>query len=125
VKIEIMVPSKIDSFVVAKASRSRWRKLLAAGVEFYEYQPTLFHCKTMVVDDVWVSAGSVNFDERSFRINDEANLNALDRDLAAQLVRTFEADKARSRRLTAADFRRRNPFSKGFEYFTGLFRSQL
>jgi len=125
VKVEVIVPSKIDNFAVKRAARSRWRGLLEAGVEFYEYQPTLYHCKIMIVDDVWVTAGSVNFDERSFRINDEANLNVLDREFAATLIRGFEADKAKSKRLTAEAFSGRSPFSKFMDHFFGLFRAHL
>ena len=51
--------------------------MLEAGVRIYEYQPTMYHTKVMVVDDVWVSVGSTNFDDRSFRLNQEANLNVL------------------------------------------------
>ena len=125
VKVEVIVPGKVDNYVVDKASRSRWGKLLKAGVQFYEYQPTLFHCKIMVVDDVWVTAGSVNFDERSFRVNDEANLNVLSPELAGKLIESFEADKAKSRHLTEKNFKQRNWLGRGFEQFFGLFRSQL
>jgi cardiolipin synthase A/B len=125
VKVEIIVPDKIDNFLVKKASRSRWGKLLDAGAEFYEYQPTLYHCKIMIVDDVWVTVGSVNFDERSFHANDEANLNVLSPDFAKEMIESFDADKAQSIRLTAKDFKRRNIFSKAFEEFVGLFRSEL
>jgi cardiolipin synthase A/B len=125
VKVEVIVPSKIDNFAVKRAGRSRWRELLEAGVEFYEYQPTLYHCKIMIVDDVWATAGSVNFDERSFRINDESNLNVLDREFAAKLTKSFEDDKAKSRLLTAAAFKHRSIFSKLTDHFFGLFRSQL
>jgi cardiolipin synthase A/B len=125
VKVEVMLPAKGDHFSIQRASRTRWGKLLEAGVEFYEYQPTLFHCKIMIVDNYWITAGSVNFDERSFRINDEANLNILDETLARQLVQTFEADKAKSRRLEASDFKRRNWFGRIFDQFFGLFRSEM
>ena len=79
----------------------------------------------MIVDDVWVTAGSVNFDERSFRINGEANMNVLDRDFAAKLTRSFEEDKGKSRLITLEDFKKRNWLTKGFDYFMGFFRSQL
>ncbi|HKQ36947.1 MAG TPA: phospholipase D-like domain-containing protein [Verrucomicrobiae bacterium] len=125
VKIEVIVPSKIDNFAVKKAGRARWRGLLEAGVEFYEYQPTLYHLKVMIVDDIWVTAGSVNFDDRSFKINDEANINVLDAGFAATMTKSFEADKRQSRLLTAEAFRSRNVFSKFFDHFFGLFRSQL
>jgi cardiolipin synthase len=125
VKIEIIVPAKTDAEVVGQASRSRWPRLLAAGVELYEYQPCLYHPKIMIVDDVWVTAGSVNFDERSFRMNDEANLNVLDRDFAAKLITIFEEDKRKSRLLTADDFKKRSWLVRCWEKFIGLFHSQL
>lgn len=58
VKIRIILPSgKIDKKVVRRASRSNWGTLLSAGAEIYEYQPSMFHCKIMIVDDRWVSVG--------------------------------------------------------------------
>jgi cardiolipin synthase len=79
VTIEVIVPGpEIDAEVVRRASRARWGPLLKAGVRIHEYQPTMFHCKVMIVDDQWVSVGSTNFDDRSFRLNDETNLNVLD-----------------------------------------------
>jgi len=79
VKVKILMPgTRTDSEPVRRASRARWGELLEAGAEMYEYQPTMFHCKVMIVDDVWVSVGSTNFDSRSFRLNDEANLNIYD-----------------------------------------------
>ncbi len=79
VKVQIITPGPdIDTEVVRKASRARWGDLLRAGAEIYEYQPTMFHCKVMVVDSLLVSIGSTNFDNRSFRLNDEANLNVFD-----------------------------------------------
>jgi cardiolipin synthase len=56
--------------------------LLAAGAEIYEYQPTMFHCKVLIVDELWVSVGSTNFDSRSFKLNDEANLNVYNQQFA-------------------------------------------
>jgi cardiolipin synthase len=125
VDVEVIVPGKVDNFVVDKASRTSWGKLLKAGVKFYEYQPTMYHCKIMIVDDAWVTAGSVNFDERSFRINDEGNLNVLNPDLALKLTESFEVDKTKSRELTIENFKRRSWLGRGMEQFFGLFRSQL
>ena len=93
VKIEIIVPGpNTDSDIVQGASRSRWAALLDAGVLIYEYQPALYHCKVLIVDDVWVSVGSTNFDNRSFRLNDEANLNVYDAVIAAEQVSIFDKD---------------------------------
>ena len=125
VQIEVIVPAKTDAEIVGQASRSRWGKLLEAGVAFYEYQPSLYHLKVMIVDDAWVTSGSVNFDERSFRMNDEANLNVQDPELAARLVQVLEEDKKKSRHLTAEDFNRRPWLVRCWESFIGLFHSQL
>jgi cardiolipin synthase len=101
VKIEIIVPGRhIDQQTVRKASRNVWPKLLEAGIRIYEYQPTMFHCKYMIVDDLWVSVGSSNFDSRSFKLNAEANLNVLNADFAAKQIGVFEQDKAKSKEIT-------------------------
>ncbi|OAI55854.1 hypothetical protein AYO49_05130, partial [Verrucomicrobiaceae bacterium SCGC AG-212-N21] len=79
VSVEVITPSEaIDQRVVRYAGRSRWRGMLESGVHFYEYQPSLYHCKYMIVDDLWTCVGSCNFDNRSLRLNEEANLNVHD-----------------------------------------------
>jgi cardiolipin synthase len=126
VNVEVIVPGKhIDTKVTRRASRSRWAPLLEAGVAIYEYQPTMFHCKVMVVDDCWTSVGSTNFDNRSFRLNDEANLNVLDRDFASEQAAIFERDKERCRRITLDQWRRRPLREKIVERLAGLLRSQV
>jgi cardiolipin synthase len=103
-KIEIIVPGKkIDQKLVRAASRRRWPELLKAGIKIYEYQPTMIHVKLMIVDDKFVSVGSGNFDNRSIRLNDEANLDVLDSDFAAQQSHLFEIDKRRSREITPGE----------------------
>ena len=82
-------------------------------------------CKVLIVDDVWVSVGSTNFDDRSFRLNDEANLNIYDAAFAAEQVKTFEADKNKSRLMTRAEFKNRSAVGKMFDKIAGLFRRQL
>ncbi len=99
-KIEIVVPGrKIDQKLVRAASRRHWPELIQAGIKIYEYQPTMLHAKLMIVDDTFVSVGSGNFDNRSIRLNDEANLDVLDRQFAAEQMRLFEMDKRRSREI--------------------------
>jgi cardiolipin synthase A/B len=126
VRVQIIVPGDhIDSRVVRWASRSRWGPLLEAGVEISEYQPTMYHCKVMIVDDLLVSVGSTNFDSRSFHLNDEANLNVLDADLARQQIEWFERDQALSRPVRLEEWRRRPLGQRIRDFAAGLLRSQL
>lgn len=126
VKIEIIVPGPhTDSEIVSGASRALWGELLDAGVEIYEYQPAMYHCKVIIVDDLWVSVGSTNFDDRSFRLNDEANLNVYDTKFAAEQVIAFEADKSESRRMKRAEFKERSALGKFWEQIAVSLRRQL
>ena len=124
--MRIILPGgKIDSKLVRSASRARWGDILRAGAEIYEFQPTMFHCKVLVVDGLWVSVGSTNFDERSFRLNDEANLNVYNREFAAQQEVIFEQDLKRARRITLQEWQDRPVREKAWEHFWALFGSQL
>ena len=126
VMVQIIVPGPyIDTETTRKASRARWGKLLEAGVEIYEYQPTMYHCKVMIVDALWTTVGSTNFDNRSFRLNDEANLNVFDREFAASQIADFEMDLQRSRRVTLEEWQRRPWREKLLEHAAALLRSQL
>ena len=126
VTVEMIVPGpEIDAEIVRRASRARWGALLRAGVRIHEYQPTMFHCKVMIVDDRWVSVGSTNFDDRSFRLNDETNLNVLDPAFAATQIAAFERDKARSLEITLQAWEARPWAEKLKERAAALLRSQL
>ena len=94
-------------------------------MQIYEYQPTMYHCKVLIVDDVWVSVGSTNFDDRSFRLNDEANLNICDAAFAIEQVKVFEEDKGKSRLITQGEFKNRSKVGKLFEEIAETFRRQL
>lgn len=107
------------------ASRATWGELLQAGAEIYEYGPTMYHCKVMIVDELLVSVGSTNFDNRSFRLNDEANLNVYDAAFAQRQTQVFEDDIRRSRRVTYEAWRDRPLREKVHETLTGWMRSQL
>jgi cardiolipin synthase len=126
VRVQLILPGAlIDARVTRHASRSRWGPILAAGAEIHEFQPTMFHCKAMIVDDLWVTVGSTNFDNRSFRLNDEANLNVHDAGFAAELAAVFDADLTRSRRITYEEWKRRPLHEKAGERLAGFLRSQL
>ena len=79
----------------------------------------------MIVDGLWSSVGSTNFDNRSFRLNDEANLNVYDSAFAQQLTRTFEADKRHTREITLEAWRSRPLQTKLADRFWSLFRQQM
>jgi cardiolipin synthase len=126
VRVRIIVPGEhIDTEVVRKASRAQWGELLAAGAEIHEFRPTMFHCKTLIVDRRMVSVGSTNFDTRSFRLNDEANLNVYDAALAEKLSDVFEADLRRARRITFEMWVHRPWQEKLLEHASALLSSQL
>lgn len=101
VRVRLVLPGEhIDTEIVRSASRANWGVLLREGAEIYEYQPTMFHTKVMVVDGLMTSVGSTNFDARSFSLNDEANLNIYDAAFAARMQSVFEDDIKRSNRVT-------------------------
>ena len=120
-----MPGAETDTAIVRHASRSKWGPLLQAGVRIYEYQPTMYHCKLMIVDDLWVSVGSANIDSRSFRLNDEANLNVLSAGFAAEQIRAFEEDKTRAREVTLGQWKKRSLGTKLVELLTSPFHRHL
>jgi cardiolipin synthase len=126
VDVQIIVPGPIlDAGVVRRASRARWGPLLEAGVKMYEYQPTMYHTKVMIVDDYWVSVGSADFDNRSFRLNDEANLNVFDTEFAREQAQVFARDLAQSRRVTLEEWRHRPITERLEELVARTMRHQL
>jgi cardiolipin synthase len=99
--------------------------MLEAGIEIAEYQPTMFHVKGIIVDGMFSSVGSTNFDNRSFRLNDEANLNVLSTDFGAIQLAVFEADWARSRRITLQAWQQRPWSERQLERLASLLHTQL
>jgi cardiolipin synthase len=126
VRVRIIVPGKhIDTDTARLASRAVWGDLLKAGVEIYEYQPTMFHCKVMVVDGYRVSVGSTNFDDRSFRLNDEENLNIFDEAFAGRQLEIFEADLKHAKRITYAEWQARPLMERVGDFAAHILGSQV
>jgi cardiolipin synthase len=127
VDVQIIVPgaTTMDVDLVQHASRAQWGSLLEAGAKIFTYDPTMYHCKVMIVDTRLVSVGSTNFDERSFRLNDEANLNIIDERFAAEQEKYFAEDRARAHEVTLAEWQARPWTERMKERFASLFRSQL
>lgn len=108
VRIRLLVPGPyVDSDVVANASQAQWGPMLAAGAQIYRWQPSLLHNKLMVVDHYLTLAGSANFDNRSFQLNDEANINVYDGDFAVHMTAVINADIAKATPLTYAQWQHR------------------
>jgi cardiolipin synthase len=126
VRVEILLPGRrIDQHNVRRASRTVWGRLLEAGVHIHEYEPTMLHAKLMVVDEAFAAVGSANFDERSFRLNDEANLNVFDETFAREQIAVFEADLARARAITLGGWRRRPIAQRTGDLLAAVLRTQL
>jgi cardiolipin synthase len=126
VDVRVIVPGEFtDVPIVRQASRWHYEMLLRRGIRIFEYQPTMMHAKTMVVDGAWTTIGSSNFDDRSFRLNDEVNINIFNDDIAAQMEAMFHADLARSEEVTLRKWFRRGWIDKTKEKLAGVFRPQL
>ena len=122
VKIRLIVEGDItDAMPVKYASRQHYDQLMEMGIEIYEYQPTMMHTKTFVVDGVWNMFGSANFDNRSLELNDELNVAVTSASLAARLLVDFERDLKASRRLDLATWRQRSLLQKTREHFWSYF----
>jgi cardiolipin synthase len=126
VRVRVLVPGRhIDKQVVRVAGRSSYEQLLAAGIRIWEYQPTMLHAKTMVVDGAWSSVGSVNFDNRSFQLHDEATLCVQSDAFAAQLTEVFERDLERSEQFDLERWRTRPLPQRATEAASRLLRREL
>jgi cardiolipin synthase len=126
VKIQILLPGQhTDAEIVQNASRAKWGELLQHGAELYQYEPTMYHCKVLVVDGLWTSVGSTNFDNRSFRLNDEANLNIYDVEFATQQIEIFNDDLKQSQRVTYVEWQARPWHEKLKERAARLLNAQL
>jgi cardiolipin synthase A/B len=120
VRVRILTEGdRTDARPVKYSSRRSYERLLSKGIEIYEYQPTMFHTKMMVVDGVWSMFGSANFDNRSLELNDELNIAVQDEELAMRFSRVFEADLTRARRLDLESWTRRPLGEKAREHFWG------
>lgn len=99
VDVRILVPRRSDSLIVTAAARSYYDALLAAGVRVYEYQPTMIHAKTLVVDDMFASVGTANIDNRSFRLNFEVSAILYGKEHADAVSAQFRKDLALAKEI--------------------------
>ncbi|HEV7766605.1 MAG TPA: cardiolipin synthase [Thermoanaerobaculia bacterium] len=127
VDVKIMVPSDdaTDNPIVQHASHHHFGTLLKRGVKIWEYEKTLLHQKVIIIDGLWSSVGSTNFDDRSFQLNDEINVGLLDAQLAAQLRAAFHADLRHARQRSFDEWQDRSLWHKTVDGVAYLGRSQL
>jgi cardiolipin synthase len=126
VLVRVLVPGRrTDNGFARRASQRHWGRMLRTGIALFEFVPTMMHSKFMVVDGEWSTVGSANFDNRSFRLNDEANLNVFSARLAGEHAVLFEADLARSRRVSYVAWRNRSLWRRLRESVVSVVESQL
>ena len=121
----LTVSSNTDVKTTWWAGRSRYEELLRAGIRIYEYQPSMMHAKTFIIDGVWGSIGSMNFDNRSLAFNNESNFVFLDKPLGAEMDSVFLDDLTRSKEITLAEFQRRPWYDRLIEYGAAVFSRLL
>ena len=125
-RMRILVPgSHIDKEFVRTAGRAAYDELLEAGIELYEYCPTMLHAKTLTVDGVWSSVGSVNFDNRSFQLHDEVTLCVQSERFAGRLHEVFERDLESSERIDPDAWADRSVAQRARERVTKYARREL
>jgi cardiolipin synthase len=122
VRVRILMDGDLtDAKPVKFAGRADYETLLREGIELYEYQPSMLHTKALVVDGVLSIVGSANFDNRSLELNDELNVAAFDRGLAARLLADFERDRTRATQIDLERWRSRPLHIRGREKAWNLF----
>lgn len=126
VNVKLMLAGKHNDTWWARQNSVRlYGRLIEAGVEIYEYEPSMLHQKTMVVDGVWATVGTTNFDNRSFALSEETNLCFHDRALVEQLGTIFRADLERSERVELAAWKRRGAYRQALESVASLIENQV
>jgi cardiolipin synthase A/B len=100
VDVEIVIPERTNIPFIGWAMAANFETLMIHGVKIYLNPPPFDHSKLMVVDGAWSLVGSTNWDQRSLRLNFEANLESLDAALGSELEEYFKSKKAKSRQVS-------------------------
>ena len=126
VDVRLILPGENDDQPLTKsAGRAAYGKMLEGGVKIFEYQPTMIHTKSMVIDGRFVLFGSSNFDARSSEINEELDLAIYDQGFGRQMEAIFEKDLAQSKEYTLQQFKNRSLWERTTEWLALPFRSQM
>ena len=126
VDVQILVNGPhIDKEIVRRASQRCYDRLLRGGVRIFEYQQTMLHAKTLLIDGAWASIGSNNFSNRSLALNSELSFSLADERLVAQLEQHFQHDLAVSKEFDLQRWTNRPLAKRAVERATSLVRDQL
>ena len=126
VDVRFLLPGPYnDQPMTQSAGRTAYGRLLEGGVKIFEYQPTMIHAKTMVVDGLFSMLGSSNIDPRSSEINEEVDVVVYDEKFGRAMEAAFEKDLSQSREYTLEEFRNRSWWERFTEWLMLPFRSQL
>jgi len=104
--------ARTDVNIVRLAGRAWYDTLLAGGVRLYEWRPSTLHAKTFAVDGEWATIGSMNFDNRSLALNDEATLMVRDPTIGHQMDQIFLDDLREAEEIMTERFRQRSWFQR-------------
>ena len=125
IEVKVLTPGdNSDQRLTRASSRNLYGSLLKNGIKIYEYLPSMNHTKALMVDDIWVVAGSTNFDYRSFSINDEVNLAVMDAAATRRVAQDFERDLLQSREITYAEWLQKRRFRIADRIFSLLERQE-
>ena len=121
IDVRIMIPRRSDSRMLRYASFSYVTQCLKAGIKVYLYNPGMLHAKAMMIDDNFVTAGSTNFDFRSFENNFESNLMIYDKEVNRKMRDIFFRDMGQCTKLTYQSWHRRPMLQRSMESIVRLF----
>jgi cardiolipin synthase len=125
VRVIVLVQGEADSQFTYTASRAHYGPLLLGGVQIFEYKASLLHAKTMVVDSLWATIGTTNFDNRSFALNQEINLAVYNAGVASRLEKVFDEDLKYSKQISYDEWNSRSLYQRLIEFFIFPLKEQL
>ena len=125
VDVTIIVPEKVDSFLVQHASQAYYQELLDAGVTIALFRGGLLHAKTVVIDDDYCLFGTVNIDMRSFYLNMEVSLAIYTPEMVAQVADCQEVYLENCRILDSDEWQQRHGSKRLFDNVVRLFSPLL
>jgi cardiolipin synthase len=126
VDVRVLVPGRHhDIAPVHAAQRASYARLLEGGVRIWEYELSMMHAKTMLVDGELAVIGSTNMDPLALSTSEECSVVVMDPALAARMTQSFEEDLGHAREIHWSGWRRRGLLQKLAEQLPWLIGSYL